>query len=431
MVLRYAHNEQNIKASQHYQDIKHDIHRHLVQCIEDDNVPINEWLPEQLNNYVYSHVSDYANTQQLIVTSQILDELTEEIVHELVGYGPLQPLLNDGSINDIMVNGAEKVFCEKNGKLDQSSIRFINDEHILRIVRRMIAPVGRRLDESSPMVDARLPDGSRVNAIIPPLALDGPCVSIRKFRQDMLLETDLLSYGTLSQDMFEFLSQAVKTRCNILISGGTGSGKTTLLNILTRFIPPAQRLVTIEDAAELQLGHKHVVRLETRPPNIEGQGEITSRDLVKNSLRMRPDRIIVGEVRGEEVLDLLQSMNTGHDGSMSTVHANNTRDALVRLEMLASLAKFQGGREIVRNMISSALDILVHISRFPDGKRRITAISEITGYQDGQFMSNELFKFDTHQERYIRVVPRPASEKLRNSSFQQAGYNVDWEKNFV
>mgnify|MGYP005839072365 CR=1 FL=1 len=431
MVLRYAHNEKNIKASQHYQDIKHDIHRHLVQCIEDDNAPINEWLPEQLSNYVYSHVSDYANTQQLIVTSQILDEMTEEIVHELVGYGPLQPLLNDDSINDIMVNGAEKVFCEKNGKIDQSSIRFINDEHILRIVRRMIAPVGRRLDESSPMVDARLPDGSRVNAIIPPLALDGPCVSIRKFRQDMLLETDLLSYGTLSQDMFEFLSQAVKTRCNILISGGTGSGKTTLLNILTRFIPPGQRLVTIEDAAELQLGHKHVVRLETRPPNIEGQGEITSRDLVKNSLRMRPDRIIVGEVRGEEVLDLLQSMNTGHDGSMSTVHANNTRDALVRLEMLASLAKFQGGREIVRNMISSALDVLVHISRFPDGKRRITAISEITGYQDGQFMSNELFKFDTHQERYIRVVPRPASEKLRHSSFQQTGYNVDWEKKFV
>lgn len=431
MVLRYAHRDQNIKESQHYQDIKDDIHRHLVQCIEDDNVPINEWLPEQLNSYVYSRVSDYAINQQLIVTSQILDELTEEIIHELVGYGPLQKLLNDDSISDIMVNGIEKVFYEKNGQVNKSDIRFINNDHILRIVRRMIAPIGRRIDESSPMVDARLPDGSRVNAIIPPLALDGPCVSIRKFRQDMLLETDLLSYGTLNQDMFEFLSHAVKAGCNILISGGTGSGKTTLLNILSRFIPPEQRLVTVEDAAELQLGHQHVVRLETRPPNVEGHGEITSRDLVKNSLRMRPDRIIVGEVRGQEVLDLLQSMNTGHDGSMSTIHANNTRDALVRLEMLASLANFQGGREIVRSMISSAIDILVHISRFPDGKRRITAITEITGYQDGQFMSNELFKYDAQQQHYIRVVPRPATEKLRTSSFYQKGYNSSWEDRFV
>lgn len=421
MVLRYPVSDRELKSTQHYQDIKHDMHHYLVKCIEDDNVTIADWSADTLNEYAYNRISHYAIEHQLIVTSQILDDMTAEVIDELIGYGPLQELLDDDSISDVMVNGANLVFFERNGQVEESRVRFVNDDHILRIVRRMIAPVGRRLDESSPMVDARLPDGSRVNAIIPPLALNGPCVSIRKFRQDMLQESDLLSYGTLNQDMLDFLRRAVQARCNILVSGGTGSGKTTLLNILSRFIQPNQRIVTIEDAAELQLGHKHVVRLETRPPNIEGEGEVTATDLVKNALRMRPDRIIVGEVRGSEVLDLLQSMNTGHDGSMSTVHANNSRDALVRLEMLTSLANFQGGQEIIRGMLASALDILVHVSRMPDGKRRITEIIEITGHRDGQIMSNELFKYDTLQKQYSHEVFRPANEKLREGRSEQFG----------
>ncbi|HAO26434.1 MAG TPA: ATPase, partial [Methylophaga sp.] len=350
MAFQYPQYDFSLKNTQTYQDIKYALHRYLIAQVEEDKIPIVEWSEEQLNDYVYGHVTQYANKSQMAVSSQDLDDLTEEMVNELVGFGPLHSLLEDDSISDIMVNGAYHIFFEKQGKVQKSSLRFIDDEHVLRVIRRIIAPMGRRLDESSPMVDARLPDGSRINAIIPPLALDGPCVSIRKFRREMLRETDMLVYGTLNQEMLELLILAVKSRCNIMVSGGTGTGKTTLLNTLSRFIDPAQRIVTIEDAAELQLGHNHVVRLETRPPTIEGDGEVRARDLVRNALRMRPDRIILGEVRGEEVLDVLQAMNTGHDGSMSTVHANNPRDALVRLEMLASLANFKGAHDVIREM---------------------------------------------------------------------------------
>lgn len=421
MNFEYPHYDFSLKNTQTYQDIKYELHRYLIARVEEDNIPVSEWSEDRLTDYVYDHVTEYANQSQLAVSSQDLNDLTEEMVNELVGFGPLQTLLSDDSISDIMVNGAYHIFYEKNGRVKESSLRFIDDDHVLRVIRRIIAPMGRRLDESSPMVDARLPDGSRVNAIIPPLAVDGPCISIRKFRREMLRESDLLVYDTLNQDMLDLLVKAVQLRCNIMISGGTGTGKTTMLNVLSRSIDSAQRIVTIEDAAELQLGHSHVVRLETRPPNVEGIGEVKARDLVRNALRMRPDRIIVGEVRGEEVLDVLQAMNTGHDGSMSTVHANNTRDALVRLEMLASLANFQGGHDVLREMISSALDLIVHVSRFGDGKRRITSIAEVTGYRDGKFMLNELFSYDPQLGRYRSENVRPANPKL--ASVNLPGYS--------
>lgn len=412
MNVDYPQYDFSLKNTQTYQDIKYALHRYLIARVEEDLVPVTEWSEEQLTDYVFDHVSEYATNHKLAVSSQDLTDLTEEMVNELVGYGPLQSLLADDNISDIMVNGAHHIFYEKEGRVRESSLRFIDDAHVLRVIRRIIAPMGRRLDESSPMVDARLPDGSRINAIIPPLALDGPCLSVRKFRREILRETDLLVYGTLNQPMLDLLVKAVQVRCNIMVSGGTGTGKTTMLNILSRFIDPAQRLVTIEDAAELQLGHSHVVRLETRPPNIEGDGEVRARELVRNALRMRPDRIILGEVRGEEVLDVLQAMNTGHDGSMSTVHANNTRDALVRLEMLTSMANFRGGPDVVREMISSAIDLIVHVSRFADGTRRITSIAEVTGYRDGQFMLNELFQFEPQQQCHRAQNMRPTNPKF-------------------
>ncbi|EMR12224.1 type II secretion system protein [Methylophaga lonarensis MPL] len=425
MAFEYPHYDFSLKHTQSYQDIKYALHRYLIARVEEDKVPVADWPESQLLEYVYNHVTDYANQRHFAVSSQDLDELTEEMVNELVGYGPLHALLEDDAISDIMVNGAYHVFYEKNGRVQESSLRFIDNEHVLRVLRRIIAPMGRRLDESSPMVDARLPDGSRVNAIIPPLAIDGPCVSIRKFRREMLRESDLLVYGSLSQDMLDLLTRAVRARCNIVVSGGTGTGKTTMLNVLSRFIDPAQRIVTIEDAAELQLGHSHVVRLETRPPNVEGTGEVRARDLVRNALRMRPDRIIVGEVRGEEVLDVLQAMNTGHDGSMSTVHANNTRDALVRLEMLSSLANFRGGTDVLREMIASAVDLVLHVTRFADGTRRITSIAEITGYRDGQFMLNELFNYDVQSNSFACNSMQASNIKFQHNGQAERGKQFD------
>ncbi len=412
MGLKYPLYDYSLKHTETYQDLKYSLHRYLIDCVEEDNVPLNEWAHEQIENYVHDHVSRYAAQLQLAVTSYDLDDLTEEMINELTGYGPLESLLADDQISDIMVNGARNIFLERNGKVEQADLRFIDDDHVLRVIRRIIAPLGRRLDESSPMVDARLSDGSRINAIIPPLAIDGPCLSVRKFRKDPLRESDLLVYGTANEAMLQFLRKAVRYRCNILVSGGTGSGKTTLLNILSRFIEEQERIVTIEDAAELQLGHNHVVRLETRPPNVEGSGEVRARDLVRNALRMRPDRIILGEVRGEEVLDVLQAMNTGHDGSMSTVHANSARDALGRLEMLAALANFQGGAEILRQMIVCAIDIIVQIARFSDGTRRIISIAEVDGLHEGQFRLNELFRFDRVNNNFSTSSSRPSGQKF-------------------
>ena len=335
------------------------------------------------------------------------------MVDELTGFGPLEILLRDPGISEILVNGPDRVFIEHEGRLYQSDLRFIDDHHVQRVIQRILAPLGRRLDESSPMVDARLPDGSRVNAIIPPVALDGPCLSIRKFSKELLKSADLLAYQSVDEAMLAFLRQAVASRCNILISGGTGTGKTTLLNVMSSFIDERERIVTIEDTAELQLGHDHVVRLETRPPNAEGFGEVTARDLIRNALRMRPDRIILGEIRGVEVLDVLQAMNTGHDGSMSTVHANSAMDSLLRLEMLVGLTGQRVPEQTLRQMLCSALDIIVQITRLSNGRRCVSEIIEVLEVRDGVYVTNSLFSLDRRGTGQFVRTAQPGGVKFR------------------
>ncbi|MCF8032504.1 MAG: CpaF family protein [Desulfarculaceae bacterium] len=320
--------------------------------------------------------------------------LAREIKHEVMGLGPLEPLLADDSISEILVNSFNSVFVERNGRLEQIAVRFRDNEHLLKIIDKIASAVGRRIDESSPMVDARLADGSRVNAIIPPLALDGPALSIRKFARDPLRVDDLVRLGSFSTQTAQFLDAAVKARLNMLISGGTGTGKTTLLNVLSSFIPHHERIVTIEDSAELQLQQEHIVRLETRPPNIEGAGEVAMRDLVKNSLRMRPDRIVVGEVRGGEALDMMQAMNTGHDGSLTTIHANSARDAIGRLETMISMAGLDIPDKAIRQQIASAIQIVIQVSRLADGSRRVTSVQEITGMETDTLTMQEIFRFN-------------------------------------
>ncbi|MCK9274783.1 MAG: CpaF family protein [Syntrophales bacterium] len=321
------------------------------------------------------------------------ERLLKEIQDEVLGLGPLEPYLQDPTVSDVLVNTYKRIYVERYGKLELTDSRFKDDEHLMKIIYKIVSAVGRRIDESSPKVDARLDDGSRVNVIIPPLALDGPILSIRRFAVDPLEMDDLLNFGTLIPEIGEILKGIVKSRLNILISGGTGSGKTTLLNVLSRFIPADERIVTIEDTAELQLKQDHVIRLETRPPNIEGKGEVTQRDLVKNTLRMRPDRIIVGEVRGEEAFDMLQAMNTGHDGSLTTIHANSPRDALIRLESMVAMAGLDIPTEFLRRYIASALNIIVHLARLADGTRKLMSLQEITGMEGNIVTTQEIFSF--------------------------------------
>ena len=407
-----------LKQAEDYQELKFLLHRFLIAEIERDRIALFDIPRQEVADYVRRKVTLYIAEKHLPVSGYDLENLSEDMVDELAGYGPLETLIKDERVNDILVNGAKQIFVEREGKLEATTMRFIDDEHVLRVIRRILAPLGRRIDESSPMVDARLPDGSRVNAIVPPLALNGPCLSIRKFRKDPLLAQDLIQLGSFDRDMLNFLTAAVEKRCNIIVSGGTGAGKTTLLNVLSRSIPPGERIVTIEDAAELQLDHEHVVRLETRPPNIDGAGEVTARDLVRNALRMRPDRIILGEVRGREVMDVLQAMNTGHDGCMSTVHANNPSDAMLRLEMLAGLAGFQGSEGTLRQMIAAAVELVIQISRMPNGQRRVVSITEVTGVRDNLFVLNELFAFDLDSGRFRRENVTPCNPKLRDLTAQ-------------
>jgi len=319
--------------------------------------------------------------------------IVRRIEDEVMGHGPLEPLLADPTISDILVNGADQVYVERRGKLERTEVRFNDNQHLLNIIDRIVSAVGRRIDESSPMVDARLADGSRVNAIIPPLALNGPILSIRRFAVELLGVDDLLNIGTLTRPVADVLRGVVAARLNVLISGGTGAGKTTLLNILSGFIPKDERIVTIEDSAELQLQQPHVVRLETRPPNIEGRGEVTQRDLVRNSLRMRPDRIVIGEVRGAEALDMLQAMNTGHDGSLTTVHANTPRDALGRVENMVSMTGLPFPIKALRAQIASAIQVVVQVERSEDGKRRVTSVQEINGMEGDIITMSEIFAF--------------------------------------
>ncbi|PPC76621.1 ATPase [Pokkaliibacter plantistimulans] len=401
----------------HRLSLKASLHRFIIDRLEEDDL-LFEMDRHQMRPHVQGYVHTYLNEHNIDSLRADSARLVNELLDEIVGFGPLQALLEDDQIDDILINGASQVYVERKGKLERIPLRFINDQHVLRVIRRMIAPLGRRIDESSPMVDARLADGSRINAIIPPLAIDGPCLSVRKFRKEALTAEYLVKQGSLSMAMQEFLARAARSRCNMLISGSTGSGKTTLLNILSQNIGQSERVVTIEDAAELQLLHGHVVRLETRPPNAEGLGEVTARDLVKNALRMRPDRIILGESRGAEVLDMLQAMNTGHQGSMSTLHANSARDALMRLELMVALSGFSATELLVKQIISSALDIIVFVSRMPDGKRVVTQVVEVLDVADGMIRIAELFHYDLLQLQF-REVDKPSAKLLGRLKDQQ------------
>jgi pilus assembly protein CpaF len=341
------------------------------------------------------------------------ERLQADLTDDVLGYGPLERLLSDDSVSEIMVNGPKSIWIERGGRLSETTLQFDDDSHLRRIINKMVAQVGRRIDESSPMVDARLPDGSRVNAIIPPLSLTGPLLTIRKFSQKRFDLDELIRIGTLSAESVDFLRRCVEAELNVLISGGTGTGKTTLLNALTAAVPNADRIVTIEDAAELQLAQQHVLRLEARPKNIEGEGEITIRDLVRNSLRMRPDRIIVGEVRGAEALDMLQAMNTGHEGSLCTVHANAPRDALSRIETMVLMAGFELPLRAIRGQISSALDLIVQLDRFEDGSRRVSAITEVQRMEADVITLQEIYRFNLERVTSERVLGQLESTRLR------------------
>jgi len=335
----------------------------------------------------------YAQTR-VNLPEDMKKHLFHEIVDEFTGFGPIQPLLDDPDISEVMVNGPKKVFIEKSGRVTKSGVTFDDDDHVMRIIDRIILPLGRRVDADSPTVDARLPDGSRVNAVIRPVSIDGPCITIRKFKKDKLQVDDLIKFGSLTKNMGEFLRACVVAHLNIVVSGGTGSGKTTLLNVLSSFIPEHDRIVTIEDAAELQLQQDHVLRLETKVANIDGKGAVTIRDLVRNSLRMRPDRIVVGECRGGETLDMLQAMNTGHDGSLTTLHANSPRDALSRMETMVLMAGMDLPLKVVRQQISSAIDLIVQQTRLKDGSRKVTAITEVVGMEGETVVLTDVFKFE-------------------------------------
>jgi len=361
---------------------------------------------EEVRRTIETMYDQYLMQEGLVLSRAERQRLFEQIVAEILGYGPLEPLLRDDTITEIMVNGPNKIFIERNGKIEPVNVAFESEEHLMRIIDRIVSPLGRRIDESSPMVDARLPDGSRVNAIIPPLALNGPTLTIRKFARKPLTVEDLIRFGTITPEAIEFLKACVIARLNIIVSGGTGSGKTTFLNILSGFIPGDERIVTIENAAELQLRQEHVVTLESRPPNIEGKGEVTIRDLVINSLRMRPDRIVVGECRGGEALDMLQAMNTGHDGSLTTLHANSPRDALARLETMCLMAGMDLPMRAIREQIASAVDLIIHQERMRDGSRKVVQITEVQGMEGDVIVLSDIFQFEQQGIENGRVIGR-------------------------
>jgi pilus assembly protein CpaF len=393
-------------AVQHtFQEMKARLHRAIINRM--DLTKLSQLEPEQLRSEVSRLAEGLIAVENAPLSAGERERLVEEVRHELFGLGPLEPLLADPTISDILVNAPQNIYIERRGKLERTDVAFKDDEHLMRVIERIVSSVGRRIDESSPMVDARLADGSRVNAIIPPLALDGPVLSIRRFGAEPLRMAKLIEIGALTKDIADMFEMCVCARLNILISGGTGAGKTTLLNALSAYIPEDQRIVTIEDSAELQLQQPHVVRLETRPPNIEGRGEVTQRELVKNALRMRPDRIVIGEVRGGEAIDMLQAMNTGHDGSLTTVHANTPRDALTRLETMIQMTGMRLSDRAMRQQIASALNLVIQAARLSDGTRRITSISEITGMEGETITMQEIFQFERKgMDKDGRVIGR-------------------------
>ena len=401
-----------------YQELKFTLHRKLVDKINLDALASMD--NQKMRGEVRQALLGLIDAEPTLLSSHEKQQICDEVLDEVFGLGPLEPLLKDPTISDILVNTYKHVYVERRGLLELTTVAFRDDQHLLRIIDKIVSQVGRRIDESTPMVDARLSDGSRVNAIIPPLAVDGPILSIRRFSTDKLMPNDLVERNALTQGMIEILEAAVKAKLNIIISGGTGSGKTTLLNALSVFINAKERIVTIEDAAELQLKQPHVVRLETRPANLEGGGAVRQRELLINSLRMRPDRIVVGEVRGEEALDMLQAMNTGHDGSLTTIHANSPRDAISRLEVMVSMANSNMQVNAIRQQIASAVHLLVQASRFSDGSRRVTGITEVTGMEGNIITLQDLFVFE---KRGIdpdgRVIGRFAATGIRPKFYEK------------
>ncbi|MBL8090650.1 MAG: CpaF family protein [Anaerolineales bacterium] len=398
----------------------------LMRALEMESVPA-----AQRTTFIQQNITKIFEQTQVKLPEDVKKEIFKQTLNDLLGFGPLQPLLDDPDITEIMVNGPKKVFIEKKGQLSRANISFDDDDHVVRIIDRIILPLGRRVDYDSPTVDARLPDGSRVNAVVRPVAIDGPSITIRKFRKDRLQVPDLINFGSLTQQMASFLEACVKAHFNIVISGGTGSGKTTLLNVLSGFIPENERIITIEDAAELQLQQDHVMRMETKAANTDGMHAVTIRDLVKNSLRMRPDRIVVGEVRGGEALDMLQAMNTGHDGSLTTVHANSPRDAISRMETLVLMAGMDLPLKVVRQQISSAIDLIVQQSRLKDGQRKVTAITEVAGMEGDVVVLTDIFKFNqtgVTQDGKIQGELKPTGIRpLFTPRLEAAGYKLGAE----
>ena len=404
-------------ALSHIENIKSKIHKKILGLV--DLRTMESMSSDQLRSELKLLTERLLDDDSIAINESERRTVVQSIQNEMLGLGPIEPLLADTTVSDILVNGPNRVYVERRGRLEATDVKFDSDAHLLRIIDKIVSRIGRRVDELSPMVDARLPDGSRVNAIIPPLALDGPVLSIRRFSVVPYGMEDLVKFQTLTPEMAELIFGLVKAKVNLLVSGGTGSGKTTLLNVISGAIPSNERIITIEDAAELQLQQPHVVRLESRPQNIEGKGEVTQRALLRNSLRMRPDRIILGEIRGSEVLDMLQAMNTGHEGSMTTIHANTPRDALTRLEHMMSMAGMQVSPRTMRQQISAALSVVIQISRLSDGKRKITSLQEITGVEGDIESMQEIFKFDQTgvnatgavQGRFLATGIRPKFEQ--------------------
>jgi len=374
------------------QDVKTRIHRLLIERLNLSNLDRME--RDQVNQIIAGVVKDLLEQESIPLNVGERDKLTSQVLDEIFGLGPLQPLMEDPTISDILVDTHARVLIERDGKLQDTNVRFQDDKHLFQVIDRIVSGVGRRIDDSSPMVDARLPDGSRVNAIVPPLSIDGPHLSIRKFKQDVMTAENLVGVGTITEPIVDFVRAVVGSRLNVLICGGTGAGKTTLLNVLSSYIPPDERIITIEDSAELQLRQPRVVRLETRTANVEGHGAVDQRQLVINALRMRPDRIVIGEVRGSEAIDMLQAMNTGHDGSLTTLHANTPRDAFHRLETMVAMANLNLPDRAVRQQIAGAIDIVIQLKRFGDGKRRLTQLSEVVGMEGDVITIQDIFKFE-------------------------------------